>query len=127
MKHMPNSVERQKIIDRMVDIERRDAPWIGGFHPVTYGLVHSWMRNGKPNNMARNNLKYVRVDVARREARRLEWNRPILWPVAVILLLLAAVAVPAVLAYRRRERMAAKPAAARESGVRAPKAGRSGP
>ena len=87
----------------------RDAPWIGGFHPVSYGLVHSWMKNGKPNNMARNNLKYLRLDVAERAAKRLEWNRPVLWPLAVIVLLLAAVMVPAVAAYRRRERMAARP------------------
>ncbi len=67
------------------------------------------MINGKPNNMARNNLKYVRVDVDKRAALRLAWNRPVLWPIAVILLLLAAVTVPAVVAYRRRENMAAKP------------------
>ena len=109
MKNMANSPERQRIIDRMVDIERRDAPWIGGFHPVTYGLAHSWVRNGKPNNMARNNLKYVRVDVDTRAAKRLAWNRPVLWPIGLILLLLAAVTVPAVAAYRRRERKAAKP------------------
>ena len=33
---MPNSPERQAIIDRMVDIARRDAPWIFGFHPKDY-------------------------------------------------------------------------------------------
>jgi len=116
MKHMPNSPERQKIIDRMVDLVRRDAPWIGGFHPVTYGLAHAWMQNGKPNNMARNNLKYLRVDVAQRAARRLQWNRPVLWPIAVIVLLLAAVTVPAVVAYRRRERMGGKSGSEPEKG-----------
>jgi len=113
---MPNSPERQKIIDRMVDLVRRDAPWIGGFHPVTYGLAHAWMQNGKPNNMARNNLKYLRVDVAQRAARRLQWNRPVLWPIAVIVLLLAAVTVPAVVAYRRRERMGGKSGSEPEKG-----------
>ena len=128
MKHMPNSAERLKLIERMVDIVRHDAPWIGGFHPVTYGLVHSWMKNGKPNNMARNNLKYLRVEVAERAAKRLAWNRPVLWPIGAMLLLLAAVTVPAVMAYRRRERMAVKPAAgAWESGVRAQGKRRSGP
>jgi peptide/nickel transport system substrate-binding protein len=110
MKNMPNSPERQAIIDRMVDIVRHDAPWIGGFHPVTYGLTHSWVTNGKPNNMARNNLKYIRLDVAKRAALRREWNQPVLWPAGLLLLVLAASAVPAVMSYRRRERMAAKPA-----------------
>jgi hypothetical protein len=104
---MPNSAERQRIIDRMVEIARRDAPWIGGFHPVTYGLTHAWLMNGKPNNMARNNLKYLRADVARRAALRRAWNRPVLWPLGVLLAVLVASAIPAVRSYRRRERMAA--------------------
>jgi ABC-type transport system substrate-binding protein len=108
MKSMPNSPERQRIIDRMVDIVRRDAPWVGGFHPVTYGLSHAWVMNGKPNNMARNNLKYLRADVEERARMRREWNQPVLWPAALVLVVLVVSAVPAVMSYRRRERMAAK-------------------
>jgi hypothetical protein len=65
------------------------------------------MLNAKPNNMARNNLKYLRVDVAKREAMRREWNRPVVWPFLLILFILILSAIPAVSAYRRRERMAA--------------------
>jgi oligopeptide transport system substrate-binding protein len=50
------------------------------------------------------------VDAARREALRREWNRPVVWPVLLILALLGASIVPAVMTYRRRERMAARPA-----------------
>jgi oligopeptide transport system substrate-binding protein len=110
MKNIPNSPERQKLIDRMVEITRRDAPWLWGYHPKSYGLTHAWMQNGKPNNMARNNLKYLRVDVAKREAMRAQWNKPVVWPAVLIALLVVLSAVPAVLAYRRRERMAARPA-----------------
>jgi ABC-type transport system substrate-binding protein len=110
MKNMPSSPERQRIIDRMVDIVRHDAPWIGGFHPVTYSLAHSWMKNGKPNNMAGNTLKYLRIDVEQRTASRREWNRPVLWPALLILALLIAGSIPAFAGYRRRERMAARPA-----------------
>ena len=60
--------------------------------------------------MARNNLKYLRLDAAQRAALRAQWNRPVLWPLALILGLLALSAVPAVVSYRRRERMAARPA-----------------
>ena len=108
MKNMPNSPERLKIIRRMVDIVRRDLPWVGGFHPVSYGLAHAWMINGKPNNMARNSLKYVRVDVDKRAGMRREWNRPLLWPVLLLFAVLVAGSVPAFLSYRRRERMAAR-------------------
>ena len=110
MKNMPNSAERQKIIDRMVEIARRDAPWIWGTHPKEYSLRHAWLANDKPNNMARNNIKYLKVDTEKRAALRAEWNKPILWPIALILLALAASAIPAVVSYRRRERMAARPA-----------------
>jgi len=114
MKNIPNSPERQRLIDRMVEIARRDAPWVWGFHPKSYGLTHAWLLNGKPNNMARNNIKYLRVDVDKRAALRRDWNLPVVWPAILILLALSASAVPAVLGYRRRERMAAKPGAAPE-------------
>lgn len=110
MKNMPNSPERQKIIDRMVEIARRDAPWIWGIHPKDYSLSHAWLANDKPNNMARNNIKYLKVDTEMRVARRAEWNKPVLWPIGLIVLALAASAIPAILSYRKRERMAARPA-----------------
>jgi len=111
MRNMPNSPERQRIIDRMVEIFRRDAPWIGGFHPKNFALFHGWLANAKVNEMSGNNLKYLRVDAQRREAMRREWNRPVLWPLAAGLALLAAVVVPAFVLHRRRERAAARPAA----------------
>jgi oligopeptide transport system substrate-binding protein len=111
MKDMPNSAERQKIIDRMVDIVRRDAVWVWGIHPKQYSLRHSWLYNDKPNNMARNNIKYLRLDPAKRAVLREAWNQPVVWPLILILIALALSAIPAVQTYRRRERMAAKPAA----------------
>jgi hypothetical protein len=109
MKNMPNSPERQQIIDRMVDIARLDAPWVWGVHPKKYSLRHSWISNDKPNTMARNNIKYLRIDAAKRAQLRAEWNRPLLWPVGLILALLVVSSIPAVVSYRRRERMAARP------------------
>ena len=109
MKNMVNSPERARIIDRMVEIARRDAPWIWGIHPKDYSLRHSWVANDKPNNMARNNLKYLKLDVEKRAALRAQWNRPVLWPIGLILLLLIVTAIPAILSYRKRERMAARP------------------
>ena len=109
MKDMPSSPERQRLIDRMVDIARRDAPWIWGIHPKEYSLSHSWLANDKPNNMARNNIKYLKVDARKRAALRREWNRPVLWPLGIILAILIAGAVPAIVSVRRRERLAARP------------------
>ncbi len=102
MKNMDNSPERQDVITRMVDIARHDAPWIWGFYPKNYALYHDWYFNAKPNLMANNGLKYLRIDAAARERSRDQWNQPVLWPIGIILLLLTLVLVPAVIAYRRK-------------------------
>jgi hypothetical protein len=94
MKDMQHSPERQRIIDRMVEILQRDAPWVWGFYPKDYLLYHSWLSNLKPNTMARNNLKYLRLDPAKRAALRREWNQPVLWPLGLALLLLGLAAWP---------------------------------
>ena len=112
MKNMENGAERQAIIDRMLAIARDDAPWVWGFHPKDFILSHAWLQNVKPNNMARNGLKFWRVDTALRARLRARWNRPDLWPVLLILAVLVIGSLPALASYRRRERMAARPAAA---------------
>ena len=42
--------------------------------------------------------------MAARERLRAAWNRPVLWPLALVALFGALVVTPAVLHYRRRER-----------------------
>jgi len=111
MKNMENGPKRQAIIDEMVKLARDDAPWVWGFHPKDYALSHAWVHNSKPNKMARNGLKYIRVDTALREAKREEWNRPDIRPLVLILAALALASIPAWMSYRRRERLAARPAA----------------
>jgi len=110
MKTMQNGPKRQAIIDEMVGIAREDAPWVWGFHPKDYVLSHAWVFNSKPNKMARNGLKYIRIDAALRQAKREEWNRPLVWPLALIVAALVLASIPAWLSYRRRERLAARPA-----------------
>ncbi len=108
MKNMDNSPERQRIIDEMLVIARRDAPWIWGFHPKQYSLNHAWYQNQKPNLMANNSLKYARIDSALRTIKRSEWNPPIWWPAGVLLAVLAAAMAPALTAWRRKERGTAR-------------------
>jgi len=79
MKNMENSPARQDIIDRMLEILRRDSPWLWGYHPKSYVLLHGWLHNVKANIMANNKLKYWRVDAKQREMLRHEWNHPAYW------------------------------------------------
>ena len=111
MRNMPNGAERQQIIDRMSEIYRHDAPWIGGFHPKNFALFHSWLGNAKVNEISDNKLKYLKVDPAKRDALRREWNRPVIWPAVLVIFILLISIVPAIRTYRRREQMAARPAA----------------
>lgn len=108
MRNMDDGPERQALIDRMLAIAREDAPWVFGFHPKDYGLAHEWVSNVKPNQMARNGLKFHRIDTALRERRRAEWNRPAVVPLAVLAALAAACAAAGIIAYRRREARSAR-------------------
>ena len=108
MKNMDNTPQRQEIIDQMVEILRRDAPWAWGFHPKGFSLLHAWYHNVKPNLMANNTLKYKRLDPQLRARSRAEWNPPILWPVLVVLGVLVVSAIPAYVTHRGRERSAAR-------------------
>ncbi len=103
MKNMENGPERQAVIDRMVEVLRRDAPWVWSYHPKDYGLYHAWLYNVKPNQMARNGLKFYRLDAAQREVRRDAWNRPVAWPLLLLLLVLVAFTLPALHTWRARE------------------------
>ena len=80
MKNMENSPARQVVIDRMLEIVRRDSPWLWGYHPKNYVLRHGWLSNVKANVMANNKLKYWSVDAKRRNALRRDWNQPMRWP-----------------------------------------------
>ncbi len=106
MKNMENSPERQHIIDRMVNILRRDAPWLWGYHPKDYGLYHAWYSNVEPNRLSHNNMKYYRIDGNLRAQKRREWNQPVLGPITLVVVVLLASLIPAVIVYRRRERSA---------------------
>lgn len=104
MKHMENGPRRQAIIDQMVELLRQDAPWVWGFHPKQFSLSHRWVYNVKPNLMANNTLKYLRIDPKQRAAGRNQWNRPVLWPLVLLFLLFLAGIIPAVMMYRQKER-----------------------
>ena len=104
MRSMANGGERQKVIDRMLKIVRKDAPWIWGFHPTSYTLSHSWYGNAVPNLMARNTLKYKTIDPFSRFEKRNQWNRPIIWPVLVGVSLVIFALVPAWFVYVSREK-----------------------
>ena len=101
---MAPSPERQKLIHQINDILQNDAPWLFGQHGRRYSLMHSWVRNSHPNAMARNSVKYLRIDADTRAECRRTWNRPVLKPILIFLAVVAAIAVPAFLLAARHLR-----------------------
>ncbi|BCX88192.1 oligopeptide transport system substrate-binding protein [Methylomarinovum tepidoasis] len=109
MRTMDDGPERQAIIDRMQNIVRRDAPWVFGFHPKNFALYHQWLYNLKPNLMANNTVKYLRLNPDLRAELRARWNRPLWWPLLVLLAGLVLAVIPAWLRYRKRMQATALP------------------
>ena len=107
MKYLDDGPERQALIDEMIEIARRDGPWVWGYYPKAFSLHHAWLTNLKPNDMANNTLKYRRLDPELRQRLREEWNRPVLWPLWLGASLIVLAILPAILSYRRRERQQA--------------------
>jgi len=97
MKQLPNGPERQAVIGRMLDLARHDSPWLWGFHRVSFSLEHAWVHNSKPNAMANNTYKYLRLEPALRARQRDAWNQPLLWPLAVVGGLLLLLLMPAMI------------------------------
>ncbi|WP_319379621.1 ABC transporter substrate-binding protein [Thiomicrorhabdus sp.] len=103
MKTLKNGEQRLELIDQMLEILRRDAPWSWGFSPKSLALYHRWLENMWANPLANNTLKYKDLDVTQRSEALQEWNRPVIWPLLAILVLLAMVSIPLRTAYRRRQ------------------------
>ena len=103
MKSMPNNDERMALIRKMNEVVRADAPWVFAFNPKAYALYHSWYNNVKPNLMANNTYKYRRIDPESRAIQRKAWNKPILWPIYIVLILLVLTLVPAIRGFYLRE------------------------
>ena len=104
MKNMANGEERQAIIDKMVNIVRYQAPWLWGFYPKSYSLNHAWLHNVKPNLMANNTLKYLRINPEKREQNIKLWNQPVVWPLFLLIAIIIISIIPATFEYRRREK-----------------------
>lgn len=104
MKAMDNGPERAKIIEAMINMLNKDAPWVWGYHPETFMLKHAWLTDVKQNEMLKNPMKYYQLDPIQREEARNRWNQPIVWPLAFFVLGIGLVLLPVWREMRRKEK-----------------------
>jgi ABC-type transport system substrate-binding protein len=101
MRSMDAGPARLALIRRMRGILETERPWIELFHAESFILQHGWMRNVKPLGMSFSTLKYQDVDRALRARQRIEWNRPVRWPLYGLAGLGLLLLVPAVVTFLR--------------------------
>jgi ABC-type transport system substrate-binding protein len=108
MRVLPDGLERDELIARMVELYQRDAVWLYAYYPKEIYLNNSWVYNNKRHGISNATLKYTRVDVAERKRMRTVRNQPVTWPLYAAGALMTGLLLPAVLAYRRRQNATAR-------------------
>ncbi len=102
MENMESNPERLEIIRKMTKIAQKDAPWVFGYHPVSFTLQHRWVGNSKSNAMANGTMKYIKIDTSMRTEKRAAWNKPRFMPIIVLFIIIFIIAIPAVIKIRRK-------------------------
>ncbi|HVO08628.1 MAG TPA: ABC transporter substrate-binding protein, partial [Burkholderiaceae bacterium] len=100
---LDDTPRKQQVIDEMVAILQRDAPWSFGY--IAWGglAFQQWVYDGKPSILIRDMAQYYRIDPALRVRRQAEWNQPIAWPLVLPVLALVAVLAWGWRSWRLRE------------------------
>ena len=105
MRAMADGKAREQLIQKMLSILTKDSPWVWGYHPTQLSLYHVWNKNVKPNTMANNTIKYRRVDAQKRYQLQQDWNKPLVWPLILLALIVIALVLPAWLLYINKNRI----------------------
>lgn len=107
MKNRSNDKEREKLIEQMLEIVRHDAPWVWGMHQELFTLTQDWIANYRANAIYLSTLKYVAVNTKERNKLRVDWNRPVFWPLGILFVVIALLLLPLVTTYFKKERLPA--------------------
>jgi ABC-type transport system substrate-binding protein len=108
LKTLEDGPQKQAVIDEMVRILQRDAPVSMGFYPYASAAVQSWVGNSKPAILVRDHGRYLKLAIPERVAKLEAWNRPVWWPLVLLVALVAAAWAYVRGALRRRERLNAR-------------------
>ncbi|OGT64295.1 MAG: peptide ABC transporter substrate-binding protein [Gammaproteobacteria bacterium RIFCSPHIGHO2_12_FULL_45_9] len=85
IKITPPSPARNQAIRKILAILQKDSPWVWGIYPINFVLSQSWVYPIKPNAIANNTLKYIKIDVPSRTQYQLAWNHAKQWPLWLLI------------------------------------------
>ncbi len=108
MRILPPGPERDAEIAKMVKLYQDDAVWLFAYTPKEVYLNNAWVHNTKRHGIDKGTLKYIRLDTQLRAQKQAQWNKPVSWPLYAGALLIFAMVVPGVSAYRRRQNATAR-------------------
>jgi len=108
MQTLDDGPERQQVMDQMLAIVREDAPWAWGYWAYVGLAFQSWVHNGKPSIVIRDQTWFYRIDPKLRVAKQAEWNEPTWWPMGLLALAALALAWIGRRGYRARQQATAK-------------------
>lgn len=97
--NIKNENERLNLLNLMLEILKRDQPWIWGYFPQDYVLTNPWYYPTKASSVSVNTLKYAKIDPDMRAKLRVLWNKPIFWPAILVVLLLILIITPSIIGY----------------------------
>lgn len=81
---MDNTRERLELIRRMNGILNEDCAAVWLSHATMFSLTQPWTLRVNRNPLYYGGAKYAKLDLALRERKRREWNRPVYWPLALV-------------------------------------------
>ena len=87
MRYLEDGPEKLRAIDGLIRIAQEDAPWSFGTFATSAAAVHNWVENMKPVQIIQDRLMYVGIDAKERYAAVRAWNKPVLWPLFVVAVL----------------------------------------
>ncbi len=104
MKDRQNDDTRARLIKDMLAILEHERPWIELYHREAYQLSHAWLKNAKPMGLFVDAFKYLDIDPEMRVRLQRAWNRPVLWPAYLLLVLAVIIVAPGIVTfYRERQ------------------------
>jgi hypothetical protein len=69
----------------MAKIVSDEVPWVTRAHRIRQNLQQPWLENFKYTGVNDQYMRYADIDLSMRTQRVADWNRPVRWPLLVVL------------------------------------------